>query len=142
MTYGTTIAETLDDPRRYLDAFTRGYITAALWSSVDIDTDEPLDANHDIEDISRDALKTMIGDCLRFQAENASKLTGCTYTGCPLLEYAGHDFWLTRNGHGAGFWDGDFKEPFATAATEWSRAQGECWVIFDAETETLSLEGY
>lgn len=20
---------------------------------------------------------------------------------------AGHDFWLTRNGHGAGFWDGD-----------------------------------
>lgn len=20
-------------------------------------------------------------------------------------EYAGHDFWLTRNGHGAGFWD-------------------------------------
>lgn len=21
---------------------------------------------------------------------------------------AGHDFWLTRNGHGAGFWDGDW----------------------------------
>ena len=21
------------------------------------------------------------------------------------LEYAGHDFWLTRNHHGAGFWD-------------------------------------
>ena len=20
-------------------------------------------------------------------------------------EYVGHDFWLTRNGHGAGFWD-------------------------------------
>ena len=20
----------------------------------------------------------------------------------------GHDFWLTRNGHGAGFWDGDY----------------------------------
>ena len=20
----------------------------------------------------------------------------------------GHDFWLTRNGHGAGFWDGDW----------------------------------
>jgi hypothetical protein len=23
-------------------------------------------------------------------------------------EQAGHDFWLTRNGHGAGFWDGDW----------------------------------
>jgi hypothetical protein len=22
---------------------------------------------------------------------------------------AGHDFWLSRNGHGAGFWDGDWE---------------------------------
>ena len=24
-------------------------------------------------------------------------------------EHIAHDFWLTRNGHGAGFWDGDYK---------------------------------
>lgn len=23
---------------------------------------------------------------------------------------AGHDLWLTRNGHGAGFWDGDWRD--------------------------------
>jgi hypothetical protein len=27
---------------------------------------------------------------------------------------AGHDFWLTRNGHGVGFWDGDWLEPWAS----------------------------
>lgn len=26
---------------------------------------------------------------------------------------AGHDFWMTRNGHGVGFWDGDWIEPYA-----------------------------
>lgn len=35
---------------------------------------------------------------------------------------AGHDFWLTRCGHGAGFWDGDWPEPAATALTEASKA--------------------
>jgi hypothetical protein len=32
---------------------------------------------------------------------------------------AGHDFWLTRNGHGAGFWDrglGDLGERLSKAA--------------------------
>ena len=37
---------------------------------------------------------------------------------------AGHDFWLTRNGHGAGFWDGDWPEPWATQFTE--GAQSYC----------------
>lgn len=26
------------------------------------------------------------------------------------LQQAGHDFWLTRNQHGAGFWDGDWPD--------------------------------
>ena len=25
-------------------------------------------------------------------------------------DHIGHDFWLTRNGHGAGFWDGDYRD--------------------------------
>ena len=31
---------------------------------------------------------------------------------------AGHDFWLTRNEHGAGFWDGDWPEPYADILTK------------------------
>jgi hypothetical protein len=37
---------------------------------------------------------------------------------------AGHAFWLTRNGHGAGFWDGDWPEPHASALDEASKAFG------------------
>jgi hypothetical protein len=38
---------------------------------------------------------------------------------------AGHDFALTRNGHGAGFWDGDWPEPAATELTKLSKEYGE-----------------
>ena len=33
-------------------------------------------------------------------------------------DYVGHDFILTRNGHGAGFWDGDGCEPWGTKITK------------------------
>ena len=34
----------------------------------------------------------------------------------------GRDFWYTRNGHGCGFWDGDWAEPHGTALTEAAKA--------------------
>jgi len=37
----------------------------------------------------------------------------------------GHDLWLTRNGHGAGFWDGDWPEPAATVLTDLAKIMGE-----------------
>lgn len=52
---------------------------------------------------------------------------------------AGMDLWLTRNRHGAGFWDGDWPEPFASEATEWSHAEAEAFVTFDPESETLEI---
>lgn len=52
--------------------------------------------------------------------------TNCKYGGCPVDEYAAHDFWLTRNGHGAGFWDGAWTEPVATELTDAAHAFGSC----------------
>jgi hypothetical protein len=91
-----------------LDEFTRAYIEAALWSTND-DDDKPLDANYDPDDIAPDTLATIIADCRRFQADNAADLA-LAYKRYPQKEWspeaqAGHDFWLTRNGHGTGFWD-------------------------------------
>ena len=40
-------------------------------------------------------------------------------------DYAAHDFILTRNGHGAGFWDGDWNEPIATKLTDLCKKFGE-----------------
>jgi len=87
-----------------LDTFTRSYIETALWSSTD-NTDEsggePLDANYDAEDIAPETLAQMAEDCRDFQESNREDLETC---GLPDSR-AGHNFWLNRNGHGAGFWD-------------------------------------
>lgn len=98
-----------------LDAFTRGYMECALWSSL-ADNGDPLDADHTIEDLAPETVATMIADCAKFQAENRALLDAEYAAWEETREirkrlddsFAGHDFWLTRNGHGAGFWDGDW----------------------------------
>jgi len=99
-----------------LDKFTRAYLECALWSSLDDET--PLDRGHDIIDISEPCLTAMIADCTKFQAENMPMII------CDLSQ-AGYDFWLTRNHHGAGFWDGDWPE-HGDILTEKSHKYGEC----------------
>lgn len=91
-----------------LDSFTRAYIEAALWTSESDDEGmEYLDAGYGVEDIHPDSLAKIIEDCREFQKEEAGRL----FLACTNDEHyydfskAGHDYWLTRNGHGAGFWD-------------------------------------
>lgn len=116
-----------------LDPFTRQYMETALWSSNDeSDPDtggDPMDDNYDITDIDKASADEMIADCKRFQEENEKAIADCedqvsTQTG-DIFARAGHDFWLTRNGHGAGFWDGDWPEPHATTLDKASKAFGE-----------------
>jgi hypothetical protein len=106
--------------------FFNAYVTAALWSSTG-DDGEPLDARFDVHDIAGETLDKMLADCSAFYAANADTLASCEdhaaayFKATSLDAMAGHDFWLTRCGHGAGFWDGDWPEPQAarlTAAAE------------------------
>ena len=57
------------------------------------------------EDFDEDTLTTLREECEKFQEENKELLT----VACNHLNYsekqAGRDFWLTRNRHGAGYWD-------------------------------------
>lgn len=94
-----------------MDTFTRAYIEAALWSSTD-DNDKPLDENYTAEDPAPETLESMFFGCKEFQSDNAELLDDLD------LEQAGHDFWLTRNRHGAGFWDGDYDEEIGEKLTE------------------------
>ncbi len=107
-------------PQEFFDA----YVTTALWSSHDNSDPEtggdPMDANYGPDDIAEDTREAMRTDCDAFYDANAEDLN------CAGVKYgpdfgqdgrAGHDFWLTRNGHGAGFWDGDWPEPQATRLT-------------------------
>jgi hypothetical protein len=100
------------------DDFTRAYLDCALWSSTD-DGGDPFSDNYGLDDISPDTLACMLYDCARFQRENAADIVGRERS-------AGHDFWLTRNGHGAGFWDGDWPEAAGERLTAASDALKEC----------------
>jgi hypothetical protein len=62
----------------------------------------PLDENYSRDDMSPECLAVMVADCAKFQKEQAANLVDY-----PTVR-AGHDFWLTRNGHGSGFWENDF----------------------------------
>ena len=115
-------------PEEFFDA----YVTTALWSSNDESDEsggEPFDANYNEADIAPEALAKMRRDCDKFYTANYDALN------CEGVKFgpdfgqdgrAGHDFWLTRNGHGAGFWDGDWPEPFATQLTDAAHGFGEC----------------
>ena len=105
-----------------LDEFVDSYIECALWSSNDESDEsggEPFDENYSAADIDDVSLESMCRDCTRFFYANFSDIESD-------FKQAGHDFWLTRNGHGAGFWDGDWKEPAATHLTDASEVFGEC----------------
>lgn len=114
-----------------LDTFVKQYLVTALWSSNDESTPEggePMDANYSIDDISFETMQQAKADCKRF-LELASDII-YKYD----IETAGHDFWLTRNGHGAGFWDGDYGDD-GDLLTEICKTFGECnpWVGDDGK---------
>lgn len=114
-----------------MDAFTHAYIEAALWSSTDGSRDDggdPLDKNYGVKDLAPSALAAMQADCAAFQAAHGETIDAATQARPAQrgVTRAGHDFWLTRNGHGCGFWDGDWPEEIGKTLTEASHAFGEC----------------
>lgn len=119
-----------------LDKFTLAYIEAALWSTTD-DDEDPLDANYDIDDLHQSTLEAAVRDCKKFQAEMAQFITdehrvtkgSGKYS---VDELAGHDFWLTREGHGAGFFDGDWSDEADVVMTAKSNEFGQAnWYVGD-----------
>lgn len=96
-----------------MDAFLEAYVEAALWSSTDPDNnDKPLDADYGFYDLAPETLAAMKADCEKF-VEQAGMLIDSDDAA-----KAGHDFWLTRNGHGCGFWDGDWGEELGELLTK------------------------
>jgi len=83
-----------------LNRFLFAYIEAMLWSSTG-DLQNPLNENYVAEDLDPKFLQQCRADCGGFIEKAGAMLAGWS------PEQAGSDFWLTRNGHGAGFWDRD-----------------------------------
>ncbi len=80
--------------------FLADYVACALGTSHD--DDGYLSDLYSADDLAPETLQAMRDDCADFISQAGAdlpeyrELTGCT---------GGYDFWLTRNGHGAGFWD-------------------------------------
>jgi hypothetical protein len=109
-----------------LDTFFAAYIECALWSSTDQADEsggEPLDANYNECDLTPEALTSLRKEAEAFATEDVV---------APLImgreSQAGHDFWLTRNGHGCGFWDGDWPKEAGKILTDRSHAYREKYI--------------
>lgn len=109
------------------DDFFAAYVAAALWSSTD-DNGDPLDREFSVDDISPQCLEKMRFDCRDFWVQAGELLCLEHCNADKWEEQAGHDFWLTRNGHGCGFWDGDWQEPSATVLTALAQKFGEVYL--------------
>lgn len=104
---------------RALDEFTRGFIKALFFSETGEPEDEALQ-EVSFEELAPEALKKIQTDCTAFAKANQSDLAAARKQkpgDCTALR-AGEDFCYTRNGHGTGFWDGDWPEPYGKRLTQ------------------------
>ena len=124
----------------YLEIMSRHFAIAALWAgnrALDENGDEweSYDENFSWEDFSAVAMLAILEDCAAFIEENEDDLIEADRVAAEIgysteressysvlgygPEQAGHDFLLTRCGHGVGFWDrglGDVGERLSDSA--------------------------
>lgn len=103
---------TFDAPSRHREMVS-AYIEASIWA------DKPDDEDWSDAELASDAKDLAEFECAAFL------MLARWHTRDWTMEQLGHDFWLTRNGHGAGFWDRDFgTEASRKALTELSKVFG------------------
>ena len=111
-----------------LEVFIQAYLECALWATTGEPDDgeengDSLDQDFNIFDVADSARKQIKSECEDFLKREdvssiAEKWEGEEY------QRAGHNFFLTRNHHGAGFWDGDWPETDAEVLTKASHQAG------------------
>ena len=118
----TILPDESDNSAFDIPAMLVGYLECALWSSTD-DDGNPLDAEYFETDISEESQASARVDCQSFVdqcTESRIDLMSIDGMGCSRI---GHDLWLTRNHHGAGFWDRGLG-PIGARLTELAHAMG------------------
>ena len=95
------------------------YLTCALWSSTNEDG-KPLDDKYEVKDFAPESVSAAEKEIEDFI--NLLQNEGISW-GVLTPEQFGNDFWLTRNRHGAGFWDRGLGE-LGKRLTEWAHTYG------------------
>ena len=127
----TITRRTMQLTARIIDTVTAAYIDAVFFTDTG-DADQP-DSDTPLAASSRDAARI---DCWGFlincdRAGLLDRIASTTMT----WDAIGHDFWLTRNHHGAGFWDRGLGD-LGKQLTDLAHAAGEC-NTFEADGELV-----
>jgi len=126
------------DPIVDLEHELEQYVKTALWST-NTDHLDPegtgsagaLEDHYGLEDIAPEALESMRADLADF-IHHADPRALAFWEAELGAGQVGHDFWLTRNGHGAGFWDRfstGIGASFGNHLTEKAKPYGESYLI-------------
>ena len=98
-------------------SFFTAYVRAALDDSTD-DNGQSLYRNYTPANIAPFTIGRMREDCHKFQRANRADLANIEET------QAGYHFWMTRNGAGVGFWDGDYPDDVGERLTKSAESFG------------------
>jgi hypothetical protein len=102
----------------------------------------PLDANYSIKDFEEESLKKLYSEYQQFLSIVEEKITEKIGDGwdCiddfydlhqPAPNQTEYDYILTRNRHGAGFWDGDWSSEVSQILTDAAHSQTEFTAVID-----------
>lgn len=105
------------------------YLECAKWSSTDYDG-----RSLDNYEFSSDARETMVKDLQNFVDLVNKEIPDLEMD----AEQFAHDFWLTRNGHGAGFWDRGLGE-LGDKLTKLAKTFGECNLWLHDESQEIEI---
>jgi hypothetical protein len=115
-----------------LNPFTQAYIDAIFFT--DASEDNPEFEGLGFGDFAHETITKILHDCALFEMLNYRILAKA---GTP--EQNGHDFWLTRNSHGAGFWDRGYPKEVSDTLTDAAKKCGELHLV-KGDNDFLYLE--
>lgn len=125
--YDPSLAPDFLPPVRYLEQAARAYVATALWADADEDGPQPpeMDASG-----QRKARYHVLDFCVRLGLDKLPADPG----------YLGHNLWLTRNGHGEGFWSTE--HPRAQEYDDLARDMGPVDLYRPEGTRAYDLDDY
>lgn len=100
----------------------RSYVDCALWATSHCDENGNDLGTLDQFEPSRKLIAQARKDCREFLALAGSEI----YAHNPIQ--VGHDFWLTRERHGAGFWDRNLGNYYEKTLTDIAHGFGDCYL--------------
>jgi hypothetical protein len=131
----------------FLD-FWRGFIDCLIWQATDDEGTSLDDLGADVSMIDTGDLKSIWGECYSFFQQTEHLITDDNYASRlpsdvdSVFEIAGHDYCLTRNGHGAGFWDGDWSNDIGEILSAFANEHPAIYVDYEGEGSPIHVGSY